>query len=202
MQIGPRYKIARRLGAPIYEKTQNPKFAIREAARGRKEYKHPKQRTDFGVQLIEKQKARFTYGVGERQFVKYVNESMAKKGVKATDELYQTLESRLDNVVYRMGLATTRAFARQVVNHGHITVNGRKVTIPSYQLRKGDKVGIRLGSAKKPLFAPLEERMKTYTVPSWIKFDFEKKEGEIQGAPKIETGLLFNLGMIMEFYSR
>ncbi len=165
--------------------------------------KHPKQKTDYGIQMTEKQKARFTYGVGERQFARYVEESMSKKGVKPADELYSTLESRLDNVVYRSGYATTRAFARQMVNHGHITVNGKKLNIPSAQLRIGDKVAIRLGSQKKPLFANFEERLKTHTTPSWIKFNFEKKEAEIQGEPKaIPTALLFNLGMILEFYSR
>ncbi len=203
MKIGPRYKIARRLGAAIYEKTQNPKFAIREARRGRKEYKHPKQRSEFGTQLIEKQKARLTYGMGERQFGRYVEESMTKKGVKPTDELYTMLESRLDNVVYRMGLATTRAAARQMVNHGHINVNGKRVSIPSAQIKMGDVMSIRERSTKKPLFATLEERLKTYTCPSWIKFDTEKKTGTIQGAPKAEpTTILFNLPMILEFYSR
>ncbi len=203
MKIGPRYKIARRLGAPIYEKTQNPKFAIREARRGRKEYKHPKQRSEFGIQLIEKQKARLTYGMGERQFGRYVEESMTKKGVKPTDELYMMLESRLDNVVYRMGLAPTRAAARQMVNHGHINMNGKRVSIPSAQTKIGDVISIRERSTKKPLFAPLEERLKTYTCPSWIKFDNEKKTGTIQGAPKADTTTLqFSLPMILEFYSR
>ncbi|MDD4989220.1 MAG: 30S ribosomal protein S4 [Candidatus Pacebacteria bacterium] len=203
MKIGPRYKIARRLGSPIYEKTQNPKFAIREARRGRKEYKHPKQRSEFGIQLIEKQKARLTYGMGERQFGRYVAESTAKKGAKPTDTLYTMLESRLDNVVYRMGLAPTRAAARQMVNHGHINLNGKRVSLPSAQTKVGDIVAIRERSVKKPLFAPLEERLKTYTCPSWIKFDNEKKTGTIQGAPKADpTTLAFSLPMIMEFYSR
>ncbi len=202
MKIGPRYKIARRLG-PIYEKTQTAKFALRESRRGRKEYKHPKVRTDFGNQLIEKQKARFTYGVSERQFQKYVNLSMAEREKKATDALYERLESRLDNVIYRLGFAPTRAAARQMVAHGHILIKGRRVTIPSLEMKVGDKVSIRVASSKKPLFANMDEKLKNVTPPSWIKFNSETKEAEIQGIPKVEVGkVAFNLGGIMEFYSR
>ena len=203
MKIGPKYKIARRLGAPIFDKTQSPKFAISEARRGKpKDSKHARQKTDFGAQLIEKQKARFTYGVNERQFAKYVREAGERKGAKPTEELYRRLESRLDNAVYRLGFVNSRSFARQMVSHGHIQVNGRRTNIPSYELHVGDKISIHPGSAKKPLFATLDEKLKTITPPSWMKFNSEKKEAEVQGAPKTANDIQFSLGAIFEFYSR
>jgi len=202
MIIGPKYKIARRLGAPVFEKTQTQKYANTLARKSKSKKSKPRAKSDYALGLNEKQKARFSYGVNERQFSKYVNEAMEKKG-NSGERLLQTLESRLDNVVLRIGLATTRSFARQMVSHGHITVNGKAVTIPSYRVSVGDKIGIREGSKKKPLFATLDERMKTVKIPAWLKFNIEKKEGVVDGAPKINpTELLFSVGAVLEFYSR
>ncbi len=199
MIIGPRYKIARRLG-PIYEKTQTQKFAVR-AARRVKDVPRPK--TDYGVQLLEKQRVRMTYGVNERQFRKYVTASVAKRGVNSVELLYTTLETRLDNTVYRLGFAPTRAAARQMVSHGHILVNNRRVTVPSFQVSKEDVIGIRAGSVGSPMFAQLEETAKDRTMPAWIKFDLAKKQATITGTPvfdRVTAGL--NLGSVIEFYSR
>ncbi len=201
---GPKYKIARRLGAAVYDKTQTQKFALRAQAKtppGRKGKGGPK--SDFGIQMLEKQKARFTYGVSERQFGNYVNAAVAKKGVNAVEMLYKSLESRLDNVVYRLGLAPSRAGARQMVSHGHIVVNGKRVTVPSYAVSEGDAIAIREGSKKSPMFAELGEKLKNREVPSWISFDQEKVEAKIQGSPKaIPSELAFDLGSVIEFYSR
>jgi small subunit ribosomal protein S4 len=205
MQIKSKYKIARRVGAPIFEKTQTQKFAMREVRRGQKVRKHPSQKTDYGLQMLEKQKARFTYLMSERQFGNYVAKATAKKGAKPAEVLYGLLESRLDNVVYRMGLVNTRLFAKQIVNHGHIRVNNKKVDIPSFQVSLKDKISIREGSLKKKMFADIDEKLKTTitNVPSWIKMDIEKKSAEIQGAPKLDAGkTLFNIDSILEFYSR
>lgn len=202
MIIGPKYKIARRLRAPIFEKTQTQKFALREARKAKNA--RPKQKTEYGLQMLEKQKARFSYGLNERQFSRYVAESVARKGVKSTQALFERLEKRLDNVVYRLGLAGTRRFARQMVSHGHITLNGKKVTIPSIQVKKADVISIREGSLKTNMFNLLAEKMKTYTVPTWLKFNLEKKEGVVSAEPQYEEqkDLLFDLNAVLEFYSR
>ncbi len=203
MLIKSKYKVARRVGAPIFEKTQTAKYAARAARRGEKVRKHPSKKTDYGLQMLEKQKARYTYLMNERQFGNIVEKAMASKVIKPADALYALLENRLGSVVYRMGLASTRLFAKQMVSHGHITIDGKTVTIPSYQVSIGEKIGIRGGSMKKKMFQGIEEKLKTYTCPSWIKFDLEKKEAIIQGTPKLEKGIAqFDVNAILEFYSR
>lgn len=202
MRIGPKYKIARRLGSRVFEKTQNQKFAQslarREKAKGR-----PKTKTDFGIQMLEKQKTRYTYGVMERQFRNYIEAAAGSKSVKPADRLFQLLETRLDNVVYRIGLAKTRLAARQMVSHGHIMVNGRRVTIPSYHLSLKDTVSVRPGSASSKMYEDLDTRAKDIKVPNWVRFDISKRQAEIVGAPVYDPsdGLL-DLSAVLEFYSR
>lgn len=201
MKIGPKYKIARRLGAPIFEKTQTQKFALRNAKK-LENNPRPRSKSEFGLGLIEKQKARLQYGLNERQFSNLVKSSLQKKG--STGELLvSALESRLDSVVARAGFATTRRGARQMTSHGHITVNGRIVRVPSFSVQVGDVIGIREGSKVKPLFVGLDERLKTVVVPAWLKLNFDKKEVTIDGVPKVEpTELLFNVATVLEFYTR
>lgn len=202
MKIGPKYKIARRLGAPIFEKTQTPKYALslarkeRSGRRGR-----GKPRSEFGRELIEKQKARFSYGVSEKQFRNYV--TTALRAPSPVQKLFAILESRLDNVIFRAGLAKTRAQARQAASHGHILVNGKRVTIPSILLSKGDTVSLRAGSAGSPLFGEAAERMKTVAAPAWLKLDPAKREVTVEGQP-VYAGEehVFDLGIVVEFYSR
>jgi len=201
MRIGPKYKIARRLGAPIFEKTQTEKFAAREAKSFKKRGRRPRARSNFALQLLEKQKARYTYGVSEKQFSKYVKEAVSQKGSPA-DHLYKRLESRLDNIVYRSGLAKTRQMARQLVSHGHITVNGRKLNVPSHEVKEGDEVSVREGSKNKPVFEILKESEKG-GVPSWIKFDAKKQQGKVGKVPAFDASEnVFNLTSVIEFYSR
>ncbi|MCR4311548.1 MAG: 30S ribosomal protein S4 [Candidatus Taylorbacteria bacterium] len=197
----PQYKIARRLGTGLFEKTQTQKFALREGQR-KVVSKRPKAKSAFGNQLLEKQKARYSYGVGERQFAKYVEQALAKQG--ANDELlYERLETRLDNVVYRLKLTPTRRAARQAVSHGHILVNGTRVTVPSYNLKATDKIQIREQSAQKGVFAGLAERIKDNLPPSWLQFDPETRTGGIQGKPKmVKSELLFDMAAVLEFYRR
>jgi len=200
MIFGPKYKIARRLGANIFEKTQTQKFAARQERKAGKGPYRPKG--EYAVAMLEKQKVRFSYGVGERQFKKYVNESLAKKGA-TVQALFERLETRLDNVVYRLGLASTRQGARQMTAHGHILVNGKRTNVPSQTISMGDKVSIRLASQKKPLFAATDEKMKKVALPSWISYDADKKVATIEGMPKYSPkDHLFNLGQVIEFYSR
>src|SRR5690606_30165190 len=148
MKIGPKYKIARRLGAPVFEKTQSQKYALSLARKERTSKGRPRAKSDYGKQLIEKQKARFSYGLTEKQFRGYVDKSLSAKS--PAQKLFSLLETRLDYTVFRAGLAKTRAQARQAVSHGHITVGGRRVTIPSILLTEGDVIGIRPGSAASP----------------------------------------------------
>lgn len=201
MIIGPKYKIARRLGANIFEKTQTQKFALRQERKGGKGPYRPKG--DFATAMLEKQKVRYSYGVGERQFKKYVKESVAKKGVNTVQALFERLETRLDNVVYRLGLASTRQAARQMTAHGHILVNGKRTNSPSYNLVLGSKVSIRVASQKSTLFKDLDEKLKKTQFPSWLSYDADKKVATIEGSPKYTpTEHLFNLGQVIEFYSR
>jgi len=201
MKIGPKYKIARRLGAPIFEKTQTQKYAL---SLGRKEKagKVPQRpKSEFGKQLHEKQKARLTYGLSEKQFAKYVKASISS--AEPTQKLFQALESRLDNALFRSGLAKTRSAARQMASHGHTTVNGRRVTIPSITLKEGDVIGIREGSKGSALFGGVEEVMKERAAPAWLQTNPDKKEAKVTGKPSyVQTEHVFDLGSVLEFYSR
>ena len=143
MKIGPRYKIARRLGSAVFDKTQTQKFALSEAKRTKAVKGRRKQVSEYAQQLLEKQKIRYTYGVTEKQFENYVKEAIATKGVSSADALQEYLEVRLDNVVYRIGLAPTRQASRQMVSHGHCLVNGKRVTDQTNKLKIGDKITIR-----------------------------------------------------------
>ncbi|MDO8183899.1 MAG: 30S ribosomal protein S4 [bacterium] len=200
MRIGPRYKIARRLGERVFPKTQTAKFVISGTVKrttGRR-----KTLSDYGRQLLEKQKVKYTYGVSEKQFVGYVNKARTGRGNPA-QILHQSLERRLDNVVFRLGILRSRAFARQAVAHGHITVNGRKLTIPSYQVQLGDKIAIRLGSKDNGMFHDLTEKLKDHQVPAWLKFDPQTVVGEVLSEPLTsENEFNLNFSTILEFYSR
>ena len=205
MTTGPKYKICKRLGAAIFEKCQTNKYAIalsrRKSARGGRG--RPKSLSDYGRQMLEKQKMRLMYGLRERQFANYIARASSKQGTATNEALYAAIESRLDNVVYRLGIAHTRALARQLVSHGHITVNGRKVTIPSYALSKGDCVGIREQSRGRTIFVGLQERLTEYTSPAWLSRDLKVLSGTVVGSPVYATGeLLFDIQEIIEFYSR
>jgi small subunit ribosomal protein S4 len=200
MKIGPKFKIARRLGAPIFEKTQTAKF---KSQIGGKDKRRGAPKGEYAKQLLEKQKVRFTYGISERQFSRYVKEVIESKSSHPTQKLYERLETRLDNIVWRFGLVPTRRFARQIVSHGHITVNGRKVTVPSYLVKAGDMIGIRAGSQSTKIFEEIDEKMKTTDIQSWLTWNNDKKSGSMLRLPPLEgQELLFDLGAVLEFYKR
>ncbi|MCA9364098.1 30S ribosomal protein S4 [Candidatus Kaiserbacteria bacterium] len=202
MKIGPKFKIAKRLGAPIFEKTQTQKFALSEARAGKRRKGRPGAMTDYKRQLIEKQKMRFSYGISERQLRRYVDEAIAH-GHQPITLLIGRLESRLDNVVYRLGLAKTRRLARQMVSHGHITVNGRRLTIPSHKVDIGDTVAVREGSRASGLFTTIVDDHESAGVPHWLSFDLKKLSGEKKSEPTYEPSeTLFDPQQILEFYSR
>jgi small subunit ribosomal protein S4 len=202
MIIGPKYKIARRLGAPIFEKTQTQKYALHLERKGKKRG-FSKAKSEYGIQMNEKQKARFTYGLSERQFSNFVKEALLKKTEHTPQVIFEFLELRLDNVLYRLGFSSTRLGSRQIVSHGHVMVNGRRVNTPSRRLIIGDKIEITNRSLQKSIFKDLDEKMREITIPPWIKFDPIKRIAEIQGKPQmLKTENMFDLNAVIEFYSR
>ena len=160
-----------------------------------------KKVSEYGAQLKEKQKVKFVYGILEKQFHRYYLKAANMKGITG-DNMLQLLELRLDNVVYRLGLAKTRRMARQVVGHGHIRVNGKKVDIPSYSVKVGDVITLRPTSAEKEMFKALREGTSVLT-PKWLTFDAPNLTGTVNALPAREDiDLQLQENMIVEFYSR
>ena len=200
LPIKSKYKIAKRLGAAVFEQTQTQKFALSEA-----NAKPKKQRrgggSDYGRQLLEKQKVRFTYGLSEKQLSNYAEKAFEE--ANPSEALHRALELRADSAVYRAGLAASRRAARQAVSHGHITVNGRRITSPSHRLKVGDKFSIREGNRKSPLYAGLGEKENHRSVPQWLAVDLGLLTAEVTGEPQftlVESGL--DYPTVFEFYSR
>lgn len=197
--VKSKYKIAKRLGAGVFEQTQTQKFALSEART-----KKPRGRgqSDYGRQLLEKQKVRYTYGLSERQLSNYAAEAFEAKDPAAT--LNRLLETRADNAVYRAGLAPTRRASRQMVSHGHIVVNGKRITTPSYRLKKGDILTVREGSRTSALFTLLSDpERNAKALPAWLALDAGLMRVEVLGEPQYsaaETGL--DYPTVFEFYSR
>jgi small subunit ribosomal protein S4 len=201
LPVKSKYKIAKRLGAGIFEQTQTQKFALSEA-RTAKTKKRGRGGSEYGRQLLEKQKVRFTYGIAEKQLHSYAKVAYEEKNPSL--ELHRALEERLDSAVYRAGFATTRRAARQMTSHGHITVNGKRVTVPSHRLRKGDVFAVREGSRSSSLFSHLgNPEIAKRTPPSWLEVDTNAMKvsvvGETSYAPG-ESGLDYSA--VFEFYSR
>lgn len=156
----------------------------------------------YSFQLQEKQKTRFAYGIMEKQFRNYVKKAAKKEGDTGA-ALKLLLEYRLDNVVFRLGFTKTRAAARQLVNHGHVTVNGKKVDIPSYSVRAGDEIAIKDGKAESKLFDTVRKALPAHQSPSWLKLDPVAFKGTVLGSPTDdELSSLFDAKPIIEFYSR
>lgn len=204
MIIGPKYKICKRLGASVFEKCQTQKFQLAEANKPRKQSRGKRGGgSDYGAQLLEKQKARFTYGLSESQFSRYVHEAMEKKGQTAVSGLLSRLESRLDNVVFRAGFVKTRRAARQLVSHGHVTVGGKRMNVPSYQVKMGEVVGIREGSRQSPLFVSRTEAAAETKTPEWLKLGEGGFEATAVQTPALgDTEAPFSAPVIIQFYSR
>jgi small subunit ribosomal protein S4 len=158
--------------------------------------------SEYGLQLREKQKARRIYGILERQFKRYFKEADRRKGVTG-ETLLQILESRLDNMVYRMGLARSRTDARQLIRHGHFTVNGRKVDIPSYLTRQGDIIAVRESSRNKSFFKELAEWGAAQGTVEWLEVDRDNMSGKILRLPsREELDIPIAEHLIVELYSR
>jgi small subunit ribosomal protein S4 len=210
MLVGPKYKICKRLGASVFEKCQTQKYQLAEA-RAPHRTGRPKRGggTDFGAQLLEKQKARFTYGLSESQFSRYVHEAMdlpaGRQGANgsSTGALMSRLEARLDNVIFRAGFVKTRRAARQLVSHAHVLVNGTRMSIPSHAVKVGDVISIREGSKASPLFANRAEAVAETKTPAWLTMSPDGFSATIASIPTVaETEAPFNPATIIQFYSR
>ena len=195
---GPNNKKARRVSFSILENGKD--IARRPYGPGQHGQDRKRKPSNYSVQLTEKQKVRFMYGISEKQFKKLVNESGKMKGVHG-ENLLILLESRLDNIVYKIGFATTRRGARQLVNHGHILVNGKKVDIPSYRVKIGDVITLKETSMNHPVVVASLEAMNKRV--DYISFDANKKEATYVRYPeRSELNADINEALIVEFYSR
>ncbi|KKS95938.1 MAG: 30S ribosomal protein S4 [Candidatus Giovannonibacteria bacterium GW2011_GWA1_43_15] len=159
--------------------------------------------SEFGQQLKEKQKVKFLYGLRETQFRNYIDKAVAQRAIPSGEAIIRNLEMRLDNIIYRLGFAPTRAGARQMVNHGHILVNEKRVNIPSYKLKMGDAVVIRPGSLQKGVFMNLAMTIKKYAPPEWLELDKTSYAGKVIAYPSTDALIRsYNLSSIVEYYSR
>ncbi len=203
---GPSCKLCRREGAKLFlkgDRCYTPKcgFTKRPTVPGQHGGNRVKL-SEYGLQLREKQKCKRIYGVLETQFSNYFDEAARKKGVTG-DNLIQLLENRLDNVIYRLGFAGSRKQARQVVRHSHILVNGKKVNIPSFQVKVGDKISIKDNSKKLDIIKAAVEAGNGAAVPAWLKVDVENLTGEVIALPKAEElDIPVKEHLIIEFYSK
>lgn len=195
---GPNNKKARRVSFSILENGKD--IAKRPYGPGQHGKDRKRKPSNYSIQLNEKQKVRFMYGISEKQFKKLVNDSAKMKGVHG-ENLLILLESRLDNLVYRIGFATTRRGSRQLVNHGHITVNGKKVDIPSYRVKPGDVIAIKENSSDhKGIELALANKIKR---PEFINYDESKRVATYVRYPeRSELNADINESLIVEFYSR
>lgn len=205
---GPKCRLCRREGMKLYLKgarchTEKCGVAKRSFAPGQHGQRRTRRPSEFGLQLREKQKVRRYYGVLETQFRKHYGEAVRRGGVTG-DNLLQILESRLDNVVYRMGFADSRSQARQLVMHGHFTVNGRKTNVPSFMVRQNAVIAVREESRRRDYFKDFSEILGTHRAPEWLSVDNGSLSGRILNLPardQIEVPL-FNDALIVEHYSR
>lgn len=206
----PKCKVCRRAGEKLFlkgEKCFTPKciFEKRPTPPGKplNERKHRSNVTEYGIQLKQKQKVRNVYGLSEKQFSRYVKEATTEKGSNPVDLLFEKLERRLDNVVYRLGFAKSRTMARQMVAHGHFVVGKHKLTIPSYQMKNEDVITVREGSKSSTLFTNMKETLTKHSTPNWILPEPTKLSATIKGTPKFDKNEMgFNFQSVIEFYSR
>lgn len=201
--IGPKNKIARRFGINLGLKTNPSKVARRlsqpPGVHGPK--KRAGASSSFGKQMLEKQKAKYLYGIREKQFNKYVKNASRMKGDSGLN-LQRLLELRLDNVVYKLGYASTRAQARQIVVHRMFTVNGKKIDVPSHTLKVGDEVGLKDNKVNKKIFDGISEKLEKAILPSWLSADPARKSGKVLNLPEEKDfEKIFDVKLIIEYYS-
>ena len=207
--IGEKCKRCRRLGQKLFlkgEKCLSPKCPMirRAYPPGQKGKRRLGSLSEYGRELREKQRLRLWYNLKEAQFKKYVKEVLQKRGRgEASENLIRRIESRLDNIIFRLGLAGSRTHARQLVVHGFFLINNKKTKSPSYQTKKGDKITITSSKKKKKAVQEMAVSLKKYPVPSWLKIDKDKIEAEIIGEPFLrDVSPPAEILSIFEFYSR
>ncbi len=205
--IGPKEKKARALGANLHlkaERSLSQKSAmVRRAYRPGAHGKRRRNLSEYGVQLAEKQKIRFSYGLTEKAMRRYVGQAIKMKKVSTPEALGRLLEMRLDNAVFRAGFAQSRSIARQLVSHGHVNVNNRRVDVPSKQVALEDVIEIREASRQNKLAGRAAEAMKKYAPPSWLAFNPETKRATVKQFPNPdEIGIEYDIPLVLEFYSR
>lgn len=197
---GPRVRISRRFGIPIFGPTKY--LERRPFPPGVHGPKSRRKSTEYGLGLIEKQKLRYYYGLLERQFRGVYEKALRRRGVTG-EQMLQILETRLDNVVFHLGFANTRAAARQLVGHGHVTVNGRKVNIPSYALRVNDVISIKNNNVSRQLAGKNLESATSRSVPDWLSLTKDEFKGVVMRIPtRDEIQPIANEQAVVEFYSR
>ena len=203
MVFRPTEKKERALGTKLFLKAfrcASPKCAMirrpyKPGVHGNKKGGRRKEPSEYGRQLKEKQRVQISYGLNNNQMRRLF------RGKNKTEEILELLEKRLDNVIFRLGLADSRISARQLINHGHFLVNGKKVTTPSYLVRIGDKASLNANSRKLKVFDSLELKLKKNEPLKWLKLDKEKLIGELVDKPQ-EINLPFDLNLVAEYYSR
>jgi small subunit ribosomal protein S4 len=197
---GPRVRISRRFGIPIFGPTKY--LERRNYGPGVHGPKSRRKTTDYGLGLIEKQKLRYYYGLMEKQFRGVYEKALRRRGVTG-EQMLQILETRLDNVVFHLGFANTRAAARQMVCHGHITVKGRKVNIPSYALKVNDVVAVKNHNVSRQLATKNLEVATSRAVPDWLSLSKDEFKGTVMRIPtRDEIQPIANEQAVVEFYSR
>jgi small subunit ribosomal protein S4 len=197
---GPRVRLSRRFGIPIFGPTKY--LERRNYGPGVHGPKSRRKATDYGLGLIEKQKLRYYYGLMEKQFRGVYEKALRRRGVTG-EQMLQILETRLDNVVFHLGFANTRAAARQMVSHGHITVKGRKVNIPSYALKVNDVIGVKNHNVSRQLATKNLEVATSRAVPDWLSLNKEEFKGTVMRIPtRDEIQPIANEQAVVEFYSR
>lgn len=197
---GPRTRISRRFGVPMFGPDKY--LERRNYGPGVHGPKSRRKHTDYGLGLIEKQKLRYYYGLMERQFRGVYEKALKRRGVTG-EQMLQILETRLDNIVYHLGFATTRAAARQMVAHGHIKVNGRKVSIPSYAVKVNDVIEAKDNNVSKQLATKNMELSTSRTIPEWLSLDKAAFKGTLVRVPtRDEIQPIANEQAVVEFYSR
>ena len=197
---GPRVRISRRFGTPIFGPTKY--LERRNYGPGVHGPKSRRKTTEYGEGLIEKQKLKYYYGLLERQFRGVYEKALRRRGVTG-EQMLQILETRLDNVVFHLGFGNTRAAARQMVNHGHVTVNGRKASIPSYALKVNDVISVKNNNVSRQLATKGLEVAASRTVPDWLSLNKEELKGTVMRVPtRDEIHPIANEQAVVEFYSR
>ena len=197
---GPRVRISRRFGIPIFGPTKY--LERRNYGPGMHGPKSRRKTTEYGEGLIEKQKLRYYYGLMEKQFRGVYEKALRRRGVTG-EQMLQILETRLDNVVFHLGFANTRAAARQMVGHGHVTVNGRKASIPSYALKVNDVISVKNNNVSRQLATKNLEVAASRAVPDWLSLSKEDFKGSVMRIPtREEIQPIANEQAVVEFYSR